>query len=290
LIYRLQSDSMVGGESSELEGGLAGIRVDMKNLGFKAKCKSRRAFTLIELLVVIAIIAILAAMLLPAVARAKETSRRIACLSNLRELMMASKIYLGDFQGAYPPRDNNSRWPDRFYDDYGKNTKLLVCPTDTALLSAPDTYGLSPSNNIADSSPRSYLINGWNDYFADRFDTSDWNVLESDLLSGGAIMKETAIVHPADMIILGEKRHEDGDFYMDLLEDGGNDFTGIAEQGRHDNAGYLSGAAKGAGSTGGSNYAMGDGSSRFIKFPHSVDPLSLWADSDADRQLYSIHY
>jgi len=269
---------------------LAGIRADMKNIGGKAKGESQRAFTLIELLVVIAIIAILAAMLLPAVARAKETSRRIACLSNLRELMVASKIYLGDFQGAYPPRSNLSRWPDRLYDDYGKNTKLLLCPTDIALLSDPATYGSSPSNNIADASPRSFLINGWNDYFANRFDTTEWSTLETDLLNSGATIKETAVVHPADTIVLGEKHHDEGDFYMDLLENGGNDFTGIAEQGRHDNAGYLSGGAKGAGSSGGSNYAMGDGSSRFIKFPQSVDPLSLWADSDADRELYAIHY
>src|SRR5664279_4368197 len=85
------------------------------------------AFTLIELLVVIAIIGILAAMLLPVLARAKESGRRITCLNNLRQLSLASKIYLGDSQGVYPPRSNLSRWPDRFFDDYGKSVKLLLC-------------------------------------------------------------------------------------------------------------------------------------------------------------------
>jgi prepilin-type processing-associated H-X9-DG protein len=203
---------------------------------------------------------------------------------------MASKLYVDDNQGAYPPRNNFSRWPNQFYDSYGKNTKLLVCPTDVALMSDPATYGLDPSNNIADAAPRSYFINGWNDYFSHKFNTSDWGTLESDMGNSGTGLKENAIVHPSDTIILGEKNHVDGDFYMDLLENGGNDFTGVAEQSRHDNNGRATTQAMGKGGSGGSNYAMCDGSSRFIKFPQSVDPLSLWADSDADREAYAISY
>ena len=62
----------------------------------------RCAFTLIELLVVVAIIAVLAAMLLPALQRAKEAGRRAKCMSNLKQIGMATELYLDDHGGAFP--------------------------------------------------------------------------------------------------------------------------------------------------------------------------------------------
>ena len=166
----------------------------------------------------------------------------------------------------------------------------MLFRSDIAVLSDPATVGSSPSNNLADASPRSYFINGWNDYFADQFVTAAWATLEADMQNNGAVMKENAFIHQSDTIVLGEKKHDAGDFYMDLLENGGNDFTGIAEQGRHVGSGVTSSQNMGAGSSGGSNYAMADGSTRFMKFPQSVDPLNLWAITDPNRAACAIIY
>ena len=72
--------------------------------------KQRHAFTLIELLVVIAIIAILAAMLLPALAKAKAKAKRVACLSNMAQLGKGLMLYEGDNDGKLPPA--NTAQPD----------------------------------------------------------------------------------------------------------------------------------------------------------------------------------
>jgi prepilin-type N-terminal cleavage/methylation domain-containing protein/prepilin-type processing-associated H-X9-DG protein len=257
----------------------------------KRPSQGKLAFTLIELLVVIAIIAILAAMLFPVLSHAQETGRRIDCMNSMRQLDLGSQIYVGDNHGYYTPRDDNNRWPNRLYDMYSRNLKILLCPTDVALGAGPPyTVGLNGSNNVADAAPRSYLINAWNDYFADMFNTTDWTILRPDIDGVGSGIRDTAIKHPSDTIVFGEKQHEAGDFFMDLLEYGGNDFTGIVEQGRHDNNGLTSRQTLGAGSSGGSNYAMADGSARFIKFPQAVDPLNLWAVTDSNRMAYAISY
>src|ERR1039458_7967620 len=69
---------------------------------------SRRAFTLIELLVVIAIIAILAALLLPALSHAKQRAQGIICLNGGKQLMTAMTMYVGDNNDFYPPNPDDA--------------------------------------------------------------------------------------------------------------------------------------------------------------------------------------
>jgi prepilin-type N-terminal cleavage/methylation domain-containing protein len=245
---------------------------------YPAPGRSKNAFTLIELLVVIAIIAILAAMLLPALARAKETAKRISCNNNLRQLGMAMRMYVDDNKGTLPPHITASRWPDKFYEYYGKSVKLLLCPSEISLTPAT----LSPSNNVADAAPRSYFINGWNDYYYDQVGQADFTGLymAGQYQTG---LKESAIVHPSDTILLGEKISERGDFYMDMRANGsGDDFSAYAQD-RH------SGRGEGSG-TGGSNNTFADGSTRYYKYGTALDPLNLWAVSDTNRVAYAFHY
>ena len=132
------------------------------------RSQPNRAFTLIELLVVIAIIAILAAMLLPALAAAKQKGQRAVCLSNLKQIGLASAMYLGDNNGRFadrrdlknalpggykpwatwPASDPRGGWASIVWKDFGAGEGLWTCPAakNSSLASVAQALQLGNTN------------------------------------------------------------------------------------------------------------------------------------------------
>jgi prepilin-type N-terminal cleavage/methylation domain-containing protein/prepilin-type processing-associated H-X9-DG protein len=146
---------------------------------------TRRAFTLIELLVVIAIIAILAAILFPVFAQAREKARQTTCLSNLKQLGTAAQMYAQDYEERLPGTELGEGEAEYFWGEllapYTKSRDLLNCP------SAPVKTHYQPSG-ISVEYTYSYAMN-------DIHDAAGHGI-------GTAFQPLAAITYPSDTLFL----------------------------------------------------------------------------------------
>ena len=146
------------------------------------KRRSPRGFTLIELLVVIAIIAILAAILFPVFAKAREKARQASCASNEKQMGLATNMYMTDYDNVYPRNAIGSSlgiiWLPGVLDPYTKNLQIWRCPS-YATLKATAAVGIPGATNCtcADTANTWYrLRSGYGPNYGRTLSLNPWPV------------------------------------------------------------------------------------------------------------------
>jgi prepilin-type N-terminal cleavage/methylation domain-containing protein/prepilin-type processing-associated H-X9-DG protein len=228
--------------------------------------KHRNAFTLIELLVVIAIIAILAAILFPVFAQAREKARMISCLSNMRQLGLALRMYNQDYDEAFPlvrfvgldgtdPNAEVITWRNVVL-PYIKNTGIYQCPSNSASrLNDGDGWQTAPNKKM----PRGYGMNA-----------SDVTWVPKDWDDGSgwidfSPLTDARITRPADYIMIGENVSADADINLEWPM---SDSQEICERSFQHNGN----SKKGPGTP--ANWVFADGHAKAMQWSKTLLPLN----------------
>lgn len=206
---------------------------------FKTK---EKGFTLIELLVVIAIIALLAAILFPVFARARENARKSSCQNNLKQIGLGLKQYIQDYDEMYPMRHTSQmNWQQMIY-PYVKSTQLFACPSnDNRRFNVYMPAGSAPPI------PRSYGIN---------------HRVSSD--NAGQIVSEATVAKPAQKIHVAESRNDWTDYGAPWWVN--NEFA---------DSGF-------AGHLGSMNFLFLDGHVKSYRPMQTISPFNMWGNFNGD--------
>ena len=192
--------------------------------------KTRAAFTLIELLVVIAIIAILAAILFPVFARARENARRSSCQSNLKQIALGVKQYIQDYDEKYPIRNYASSPPGTTsctaattgntscsngwaitLQPYLKSSQIFQCPSET-LPPANTTPGTTTYGDGG-------TTGGYTDYFYNYslglgINESAMNYISNTIMNGDGVSNDAGYVKSSEALnTVDLARHLEGNNY-----------------------------------------------------------------------------
>lgn len=269
----------------------------------RTRCLSHRpgarGFTLIELLVVIAIIAILASILFPVFARARENARRTSCLSNMKQIGLGVIMYSQDYDetlpanfpqvtnpATRPPNPNPRGSVHERLMPYLKNDQILHCPSDT-------TDDNSPGDRAAiwNASGSAYI---WLSYYPTGFGfwpatnpTAFWGLFQSEYTPGNPPVKLADIAAPAETIGFAERRSR-----TEPLGQGNSDSTldnGTATPTGGDSPDANGNAGQGGVSRRhleGANYAFADGHAKWFK----RGPIASGDATGANATINGVRY
>lgn len=211
----------------------------------------RRAFTLIELLMVISIIAILAAILFPVFAQARDAARSTTCRSNLRQIGTAVVMYVTDYDGCYPilrgaKTSSFMDWRGGIA-PYLKNVGVFRCPSNQAGNALYN--GDCQTVILAPGVPQVYVSYGWT--------AVGWSTTNGFSYGSGAPgLSETAIPSPSDQLIVADSTYTCTEFC--------------------EWCGQWAGPNPQSGHQGGANFLFADSHVRSMKWSQTMFPRNKW--------------